>query len=76
MSQLGLDCILERLDKHSECPCCRVNMVTEGEMNKAADSLAGKTRVYKAVASLNATAIHRADAQALRGSPPTPRIPP
>jgi hypothetical protein len=62
------DCILEWLDKHDECPVCRVDMVTEGEINKAATSLVGKTRMYKAVASLSAAPLLR--------TPPPHRTPP
>jgi hypothetical protein len=62
------DCILEWLDKHDECPVCRVDMVTEGEINKAATSLVGKTRMCKAVASLSSAPL-------LRTSPPH-RTPP
>lgn len=44
------DCILEWLDKHDVCPCCRVDMVTDSEVNKAARELVGKTRLCKAIA--------------------------
>jgi Ring finger domain len=46
------DCILEWLEKHDDCPICRINMVTDSEMSRAATSLVGKTRMYRAVASL------------------------
>jgi hypothetical protein len=45
------DCILEWLEQHDECPMCRVKMITDNEMNKAATSLVGKTRMYRAVAA-------------------------
>jgi hypothetical protein len=62
------DCILEWLDKHDECPVCRVDMVTEGEINKAATSLVGKTRMCRAVASLSSATLLR--------TPHPPRTPP
>jgi hypothetical protein len=65
------DCILEWLQQHDECPCCRVDMVTKGELSKAATSLVGKTRMYKAVASLST-----AHPAALPGSMMAPRTPP
>jgi hypothetical protein len=43
------ECILEWLEKHAECPLCRVKMITDNEMNQAATSLVGKTRMYRAV---------------------------
>jgi uncharacterized protein YfcZ (UPF0381/DUF406 family) len=43
------ECILEWLEKHVECPLCRVKMITDNEMNQAATSLVGKTRMYRAV---------------------------
>lgn len=46
------DCILQWLQKHDECPMCRVNMVTDVDMSRAASSLVGKTRMYRAVASM------------------------
>jgi Ring finger domain len=46
------DCILEWLEKHDDCPICRVNMVTESEMSRAATSLVGEMRMYRAVASM------------------------
>lgn len=46
------DCILEWLDKHDECPICRVNMITDSELSRAATSLVGKTRMYRAVATM------------------------
>lgn len=49
------DCILEWLEKHDDCPICRVNMVTDSEMSRAATSLVGKTRMYRAVASLQSS---------------------
>jgi E3 ubiquitin-protein ligase RNF115/126 len=39
------DCILEWLQQHDKCPCCRVDMVTKGELSKAATSLVKKTYV-------------------------------
>ena len=33
------DCILEWLGKHDVCPCCRVDMVTESEISKAATTI-------------------------------------
>ena len=35
------DCILEWLQKRDECPVCRVNMVTNRDINKAATSVVG-----------------------------------
>ena len=66
------DCILEWLDKHDDCPVCRVDMLTTAEINKAATSLVGKTRMCKAVASL------RSDPSSLLRTPPrpSPRAPP
>lgn len=43
------ECILQWLEKHAECPLCRVKMITDNEMNQAATSLVGKTRMYRAV---------------------------
>jgi hypothetical protein len=43
------ECILEWLEQHAECPLCRVKMITDNEMNQAATSLVGKTRMYRAV---------------------------
>lgn len=37
------ECILEWLTKHEDCPICRVKMVTEDEMVKAAMALVNKT---------------------------------
>jgi hypothetical protein len=54
------ECILEWLEKHAECPLCRVKMITDNEMNQAATSLVGKTRMYRAV-------------EAYRPAPRTPR---
>lgn len=34
------ECILEWLEKHEHCPCCRVDMATESEICQAAMSLA------------------------------------
>jgi hypothetical protein len=45
------DCILQWLERRDECPCCRVKMITENEMNIAATSLVGKTRMVRAVAA-------------------------
>jgi Ring finger domain len=53
------DCILEWLDKHDECPICRVNMVTNLELSRAATSLVGKTRMYRAVATMAPSGIAR-----------------
>jgi Ring finger domain len=61
------ECILEWLEKHDECPCCRAAMVTDSEMSRVATNLVGKMRMYRAVASLNA-------AQP-RTSPPSPGHP-
>ena len=38
-----VDCILEWLTKHEDCPICRVKMVTEEEMVTAAMALVNKT---------------------------------
>jgi hypothetical protein len=46
------ECILVWLEKHDMCPCCRTNMVTSTDMNKAATSIVGKTRMCRAVAAL------------------------
>ena len=35
------DCILEWLEKRDECPVCRVNMVTNRDINKVATSVVG-----------------------------------
>lgn len=43
------DCILQWLDKHDECPCCRVDMVTSGDVSKATATIVGRTRMIKAV---------------------------
>jgi hypothetical protein len=48
------DCIMEWLQKNDDCPICRTSMITEAEVNQAASSLVGKTRMYRAVASMNA----------------------
>jgi hypothetical protein len=55
------DCILEWLEQHDECPLCRVKMITDNEMNQAATSLVGKTRMYRAV-------------EAYQPAPRTPRV--
>lgn len=47
------DCILEWLENHDICPCCRVDMVTDGDVSKAATSIVGKTRMIKAVQSIH-----------------------
>lgn len=49
------DCILEWLEKHDNCPSCRVGMVTTIEINKAASSLVGKTRMIKAMECISAS---------------------
>jgi hypothetical protein len=49
------DCILEWLDKHDDCPMCREDMVTDSEMNRAATLLVGKTRMCRAMASMQKT---------------------
>lgn len=54
------DCILEWLEKHDNCPICRINMVTDSEMSRAATSLVGKTRMYRAVASMQSPHSHGA----------------
>jgi len=51
------DCLLEWLEKHDMCPCCRVDMVTDGDVNKAATSIVGKTRMFKAVQSINVVSV-------------------
>jgi Ring finger domain len=51
------DCILEWLEKHDDCPICRVNMVTDSELSRAATLLIGKMRMYRAVASLQTSSL-------------------
>lgn len=45
------DCILAWLEKNNDCPCCRVVMMTDGEMTKAAKGVVG-TRMTRVVRSL------------------------
>jgi hypothetical protein len=45
------NCILSWLDKKDCCPCCRTDMVTSTDMNKAATAIVGKTRMCRAVAT-------------------------
>ncbi len=54
------DCILEWLEKHETCPVCRVDMVTDSEMNQAATSIVGRTRMYVAVESITRSPRHAA----------------
>jgi galactose-1-phosphate uridylyltransferase len=70
------DCILQWLENHNDCPFCRVDMITDSEMNKAATHLVGKTRMYRAVAtmqpssSLTASAVRTTTTSTPNGSSP------
>jgi hypothetical protein len=65
------ECILEWLQNNEDCPVCRAGMVTESEMNYAANLLVGKTRMYRAVASYQSAAPRRSPNNAS-----TPRVSP
>jgi len=41
------------------CPCCRVDMVTDSEISKAATTLVGKERMIRAVATLGPSLNHQ-----------------
>ena len=48
------ECILEWLAKsHSECPCCRIDMVTKTEIKETSASLLGTERLAQALAVVN-----------------------
>jgi hypothetical protein len=51
------ECILEWLEKKDCCPVCRESMITDSELKSAATSLVGKTRMYRAVASMQPTPV-------------------
>lgn len=46
------ECILEWLDNNDECPYCRVDMVTSGDVSKATATIVGRTRMVMAVESI------------------------
>lgn len=46
------DCIIQWVEKCTDCPVCRTGLVTDSEMRTAATSLVGKTRMFRAVASM------------------------
>lgn len=58
---------MEWLQKNDDCPICRTSMITEAEVNQAASSLVGKTRMGRAC-SMSAAAQQR------RPSAPSRRV--
>lgn len=42
------ECILSWLDRHDDCPMCRVDMITETEITQAATTVVGKSKLYRA----------------------------
>lgn len=76
------NCILEWLEKHDDCPNCRVTMVTDSEINKAAPTVVGEqTLTYRTIRTPpSSTSSHswlapQANLGSLRNPPPRANAP-